>query len=149
DAAFTAACDAGVVVVTYDSAVQAPCVWNLASMTGALPNQDKDHAFFGAQNAAKLAELINGKGNIFMNRGAAGATADNVAADTAKAVFAKYPDIHVVDEYFGNWTSATAQQLTTQALAAHPDVAGVWSVDGEIGVVNALKAAGKEIPVVG
>jgi ribose transport system substrate-binding protein len=148
DSVITDACDHGVTVVTFDSAVQAPCAYNVASMTGAIPGQPKE-AFFGAQNAGELAKLLNGKGNIFINHGAAGTTADNVAVQSAKATFAQYPGIKIVDEYYGNWDSSLSQQLTAKALAAHPDVNGIWSEDGEVGVVKALQAAGKKIPVAG
>jgi ribose transport system substrate-binding protein len=142
------ACRQHVVVVTYDSAVHAPCAYNIASMTGAREGNSKA-AFFGAQNAGRLVEMLHGKGNIFINHGASGSTADNVAVSSAKAVFARYPGIRIVDEYYGNWDAAQSQQLTAKALAAHPGVDGIWSEDGDTGVVKALQAAGKKIPVSG
>jgi ribose transport system substrate-binding protein len=141
-------CDAGVTFVMYDSTVNAECAWNVAYITGALADQP-EKAFFGAQTAQALAEMLNGKGKIFMNRGVAGTSTDKVHYDSAKAVFANYPDIQIVSEYYGNWDPSVSQQETAKALAAHPDVDGVWSQLGEVGVVKALQAKGLKVPVTG
>ncbi|OZC84935.1 hypothetical protein CH254_19735 [Rhodococcus sp. 06-412-2C] len=141
-------CERGVTFVVYDSTVREPCAYNVAFITGARADVPQD-AFFGAQTAQALVDLLGGKGKIFMNRGVAGTSTDQVHYDTAKAVFDRYPDIDVVSEYYGKWDSAVSQQETAKALAAHPDVDGVWSQDGEVGVVKALQAAGLKIPVTG
>lgn len=141
-------CDAGVTFVMYDSTVNAECAWNVAYITGALADKP-ENAFFGAQTAKALAEMLHGKGKIFMNRGVAGTSTDKVHYDSAKAVFATYPDIQIVSEYYGNWDPSVSQQETAKALAAHPDVDGVWSQLGEVGVVKALQAKGLKIPVTG
>lgn len=141
-------CDEGVTFVMYDSTVNAECAWNVAYITGAREDEP-EKAFFGAQTAEALAEMLDGKGKIFMNRGVAGTSTDKVHYDSAKAVFDQYPDIDVVSEYYGNWDPSVSQQETAKALASHPDVDGVWSQLGEVGVVKALQAKGIEIPVTG
>jgi ribose transport system substrate-binding protein len=141
-------CDHGVVFVAYDGTVQAPCAWNISYITGAKAD-DKKAAFFGAQTAQALVDLMGGKGNVMMNRGVAGTSTDTVHYDTAMAVFKKNPGIKVVDEFYGNWDSSVGQQEATKAIAAHPEVNGIWSEAGEDGVIKALEAAGMKIPVVG
>lgn len=141
-------CSQGVTFVAYDSAVDAPCAWNVAYITGARADQP-EKAFFGAQTAQALVELLHEKGNIFMNRGVAGTSTDKVHYDSAMEVFSQYPDIKVVAEYNGDWDPSVSQQATAKALAAHPDVDGVWSQLGEVGVVKALQAAGLKVPVTG
>ena len=141
-------CERGVTFIAYDSTVREPCAYNVAFITGARVDNPRD-AFFGAQTAEALAQMLGGKGKIFMNRGVPGTATDQVHYDTAKAVFDRYPGIKVVAEYYGKWDSAVSQQETAKALAAHPDVDGIWSQDGEVGVVKALQAAGKKIPVTG
>ena len=141
-------CERGVTFVFYDSTVNAECAYNVAFITGARAD-DPERAFFGAQTAEALAELLGGEGKIFMNRGVAGTSTDTVHYDTAKAVFDTYPGIEVVAEYYGDWDSSKSQQETAKALAAHPNVDGIWSQDGEAGVIKALEAAGKQIPVTG
>lgn len=141
-------CDRGVTFVFYDSTVNAECAYNVAFITGARAD-DPERAFFGAQTAEALVELLDGEGKIFMNRGVAGTSTDSVHYDTAQAVFEENPGIEVVSEFYGDWDSSKSQQETAKALAAHPDIDGVWSQDGEAGVVKALEAAGKEVPVTG
>ncbi len=141
-------CTRGVVFVAYDATVEAPCAWNVSYITGARADAP-EKAFFGAQTAQALVDLLGGKGKIFMNRGVAGTSTDTVHYDTAKAVFDKNPGIKVVSEYYGNWDSSVSQQETAKALASQPGVNGVWSQAGEDGVIKALEAAGKKVPVVG
>lgn len=141
-------CDAGVAFVSYDGTVEAPCAWNLSYITGAR-EEDPRKAFFGAQTAQALVDLMGGKGNVMMNRGVAGTSTDAVHYNTAKAVFDRYPGIKIVSEYYGNWDSSVSQQETAKALAAHPDIDGVWSEAGEDGVLKALQAAGKRVPMTG
>ena len=141
-------CDQGVVFVAYDGTVEAPCAWNISYITGAKADDTKA-AFFGAQTAQALVDLMGGKGNVMMNRGVAGTSTDTVHYDTAMAVFKKNPGIKVVNEFYGNWDSSVGQQEATKAIAAHPEVDGIWSEAGEDGVIKALEAAGKKIPVVG
>lgn len=141
-------CSRGVTFVFYDSTVNADCAYNVAFITGA-PVADPEKAFFGAQTAQALVDLLHGKGKIFMNRGVPGTSTDGVHYATAKAVFDRNPGIKVVSEFYGKWDSSVSQQETAKALAAHPDVDGVWSQDGEAGVLKALEAVGKRIPVTG
>ncbi|GAC67401.1 sugar ABC transporter substrate-binding protein [Gordonia soli] len=141
-------CERGVTFVAYDSTVREPCAYNVAFITGARTDPSEE-AFFGAQTAQALVDLLGGEGKIFMNRGVAGTSTDQVHYDTAKAVFDRNPGIRVVSEYYGSWDTAVSQQETAKALAAHPDIDGVWSQDGEVGVIKALQAAGKRVPVTG
>jgi ribose transport system substrate-binding protein len=141
-------CERGVTFVFYDSTVNADCAYNVAFITGARAD-DPQKAFFGAQTAQALVDLLDEKGKIFMNRGVPGTSTDTVHYDTAKAVFDRYPGIEVVSEFYGKWDSSVSQQETAKALAAHPDVDGIWSQDGEAGVLKALEAADKKIPVTG
>lgn len=141
-------CERGVTFIAYDATVREPCAYNVAFITGAKAD-DPRAAFFGAQTAEALVEMLGGEGKIFMNRGVAGTSTDQVHYDTAKAVFDRHPGITVVSEYYGKWDSAVSQQETAKALAAHPDVDGVWSQDGEVGVIKALQAVGKQVPVTG
>lgn len=147
DPVITQGCKQGVIFVAYDSTVHAPCAYNVAYITGARPGTND--AFFGAQTARALVKMLDGHGNIFMNRGVAGTSTDDVHAETAKAVFKKHPGIHIKDTYYSNWNSSLSQQNTAKALAAHPNVDGIWSEDGEAGVIKALKAKGMKIPVTG
>jgi ribose transport system substrate-binding protein len=127
-----AACDAGIVVVTYSGAVTAPCAHNVTV----------NDTLFGTVTAEWLVAAMGGKGNILMNHGVAGSPPATLRNTGARAVFAKYPDIHIVAEENGDWDSAVSQTAAAKALAAHPDINGVYSEAGSDGVVRAMEAQG-------
>lgn len=134
-------CEKGVLFFMYDGTVTEPCAYNVSYIT----------AGFGENTAQALVNMLNGKGNIFLSRGVPGNSVDKRHYDGAMAIFKKYPGIKVVDEYYGMWDDQTTQSETAKALAAHPDVDGIWAQAGEDGVIKALLATGnkKLIPVTG
>jgi ribose transport system substrate-binding protein len=127
-----AACDEGIVVVLYSGGVTETC----AHFVGV------DYALQGKVMAEWLAEAMGGEGNIYMNHGVAGTGPATLRDEAAKAVFAEYPDLSVVAEANGDWSAAVSQTAAAQALAAHPDIDGVWSEAGSDGVVRAMQAQG-------
>jgi len=133
-------CEKGTLFFMYDATVTEPCAYNVSYLT----------AGFGENTAQQLANSLHGKGNIFMSRGVPGNSVDKRHYDGAMSVFKKYPGIHVVAEYYGYWDDRTTQQETAKALAAHPDVDGIWAEAGEDGAIKALQASGKKlVPITG
>jgi ribose transport system substrate-binding protein len=142
-------CKQGVKFFMYDATVTEPCAWNVSYITGA-PKDRPNDPFFGAQTAQALVDMLHGNGNIFMSRGVPGNSVDQTHYDTAMAVFKKHPGIHILATYYGMWDGSTTQKETSKALAAHPNVDGVWAEAGEGGAIKALQAANhKPIPVTG
>src|ERR1700676_2284592 len=88
NAVVKSACDKGVVIVAYDSAITEPCAYNVTI--------DQEEA--GLVTAEWLAKKLNGKGNIVVITGVPGTSVDTLRTKAAKDVFAKYPDIHIVAE---------------------------------------------------
>lgn len=133
-------CEKGVLFYMYDSTVTEPCAYNVSYIT----------AGFGENTAQALVNELNGKGKIFLSRGVPGNSVDKRHYDGAMKVFKAYPDIQVVAEYYGYWDDRTTQQETAKALAAHPDVDGIWAQAGENGALKALLAANhKLVPMTG
>lgn len=98
----------------------------------------------GADLAEFLAKRLNGKGNIAILSGSLTAP-DHVQRITGfKKVLEKYPDIKVVFEQPDNDVLETAVTLTEQALAANPDLAGIFGADASnpIGAARAVSNAG-------
>lgn len=142
-------CQQGVKFFMYDATVTEPCAWNVSYITGH-KKDDPKAALFGAQTAQALVALLHGQGNIFMSRGVPGNSVDETHYNSAIGVFKKHPGIHIVATYYGMWDGPTTQKQTASALAAHPNVNGIWAEAGEAGAIKALKAAGhKPIPVTG
>ena len=104
------ACDRGIVVVSFDNVVTAPCAQTVNT------NQLK----FGTQMAQYLVDQLKGKGNVIMVTGVAGTFADAERNKGAEAVFKANPGIKVVAKYSGNWASADAQRATAAQLPSLP-----------------------------
>lgn len=133
-------CEKGTLFYMYDSTVTEPCAYNVSYIT----------AGFGENTAQALVNELHGKGKIFLSRGVPGNSVDKRHFDGAMSVFKKYPGIQVVAEYYGYWDDRTTQQETAKALAAHPDVEGIWTQAGENGALKALLAANhKLVPITG
>jgi len=134
-------CEQGVLFFMYDATVTEPCAYNVSYITSG----------FGENTAQALVNELHGKGKIFLSRGVPGNSVDKRHYDGAMAIFNRYPGIKVVAEYYGMWSDQTTQSETAKALAAHPDVDGIWAELGEWGAVKALLATGRQklIPVTG
>jgi len=78
--------------------------------------------------------------------GAPAQTAELQRVDVIKEVAEEMPDrIEIVASGYGNWLTATAQNLTTDFLQAHPDLNYIASANDDmaLGAANAIKTAGK------
>lgn len=116
------ACDAGVKIMTYDSIVTEPCAYGVTI-----------HQHYAGQVTAQwLAEKLHSQGNIVMITGVAGTSVDQYRTEAAKAVFAKYPGIHIIAEAPGDWAQAPAKAAMANILVSHPasQINGVWAQVG-------------------
>ncbi len=133
-------CEQGVLFFMYDATVTENCAYNVSYLSSG----------FGENSAQALVNSLGGKGKIFLSRGVPGNSVDQRHTDGAKHIFAKYPGIEVVSEYYSYWDDRTTQQETAKALAAHPDVQGIWAQAGEYGAIQALlDKGGNLVPVTG
>ncbi len=119
-------------------------------------NVTSDNDALGTMSAEDLAQRIGKKGNVVMF------THDphpgvNARAKAAAAVFAKYPDIKVIEKKHVNVPGPVdnARKIMQDLLTAYPEkgaIAGVWGGWDEpaLGATQALVAAGRtEVVVVG
>ena len=104
------ACDAGIVVVTFDQTVSADCAYKLHS----------DFDIMANNQAEWMAAMLGGKGKVLMDDGLAGAPISEQFAKNFAKAFAKYPGIEVVGHYNGNYALGPEQQGVAALLAAHP-----------------------------
>jgi ribose transport system substrate-binding protein len=117
----------GIVVVDFDQAVSAPAAYKVGV----------DLVKFGAIAAQWMANSLKGQGDIIMNRGVAGFSADAAEYNGATQVLAKYPNIHIVAEVYGKWDDSVTEAEMMKVLPAHPKVDGVINQANQ-GVVQAL-----------
>jgi ribose transport system substrate-binding protein len=129
------ACEAGIVVVSFDQVVSEPCAYALESDWNRIP----------AVLAEWMAKQLNGKGKVFVDRGLAGAP---ISAQLEKGyldVLKKYPGIQVIGNYNGEYALGPEQAGVASLLAAHPEVDGILTQGYGTGAIKALQDAGRKI----
>ncbi|WP_459675168.1 sugar ABC transporter substrate-binding protein [Acidisoma sp. 7E03] len=129
-----AACARHVVVIAYDAQVTEPCAYNV--------HIDQREA--GTVTAQWLADKLGGKGNIVLMTGVPGTSVDTDRTAAAKAIFAKYPDIHIIAEGVGMWSQAVARTELSKIVATHPwsQIDGLWMQVGCLTATTMQKEAG-------
>ncbi|HEY7143668.1 MAG TPA: sugar ABC transporter substrate-binding protein [Streptosporangiaceae bacterium] len=92
-----------------------------------------------------LAQEIGQKGTIVRVAGIKGATAENLSYAGTLNALKKYPNIKLAGQLYGIFQADASEKVTATLLSRYPDTVGVLAVDddGALGVVAAIKAAGK------
>src|SRR5262245_15167313 len=129
------ACDAGIVVISFDQTVTEPCAFAVASNWNRIP----------AVLAEWMAKQLNGKGNVIVDRGLAGAPISAQLQGGYEKVLAKYPDIKIVGYYNGEYALGPEQSGVASLLAANPQIDGVLTQGYGSGAIQALKDAGRPV----
>ena len=129
------ACDAGILVISFDQVVSEPCAYALESDWNRIP----------AVLAEWMAKQLNGKGKVFVDRGLAGAPISAALEKGYLDVLKKYPDIEVIGNYNGEYALGPEQAGVASLLAAHPDVDGILTQGYGTGAMKALTDAGKPV----
>jgi ABC-type sugar transport system substrate-binding protein len=119
---------AGIPTVVYDSDI---------------PNSNR-HAFLGTDwyeigkmQGEEMVKLINGKGKIAY-MGILGLNNMESGFQGLLDVFSKYPEIEVVGKYDDKANVEEAARITSDVIAAHPDISGICGFDSNSGPGIAL-----------
>jgi ribose transport system substrate-binding protein len=133
------ACDAGIVVVSFDGIVTEPCAYRVVV----------DFKDMGRQQIEELVKLHPEGGNLLEIRGLAGTSIDDeIHAGILEGV-AKYPQFKIVNSVTGNWDQTTAQKAVATVLPSLPDIVAVVDQGGDgYGAAQAFAAAGKPRPTI-
>jgi ribose transport system substrate-binding protein len=133
------ACNAKIVVVTYDSLATAPCAYKVAY----------DYVAMGRQEVDFVAKRLSGKGNLLEIRGIAGTSVDDDIHAGITSEVAKYPGLKIVGSVHGNWTQTIAQKEVAGVLPTLPPVDAIVTQGGDgWGAYQALKAGGRKTPLI-
>jgi ribose transport system substrate-binding protein len=137
--AVKAACDAGIIVVSFDGVVSEPCAWRVAV----------DYHQLGQQQIEYLAGRLPKGGNLLEIRGLAGTSIDNLIHEGLAAGVAADPKFKIVGEATGNWDQATAQRAVSTVLPSLPEIDAIVTQGGDgYGAAQAFRAAGRDIPII-
>jgi ribose transport system substrate-binding protein len=133
------ACDAGIVVVSFDQTVTAPCAYKMHT----------DFDIMANNQAEWMAAELGGKGKILMDDGLAGAPISQQFMKDFDEILKKYPGIEVVGHFNGNYAPGPEQEGVSALLAANPQVDGILTQAYGTGAMQALENAGRPmVPIV-
>lgn len=133
------ACDAGIIVVSFDGIVTEPCAWRVAIDFKAVGSSQVDFV------ASKLPE----GGNVLEIRGLAGVSVDDEISAGIHAGIAKHPNLKIVGSVHGDWAQEVAQRAVAGILPSLPDIAAVVTQGGDgYGAAQAFAAAGRPVPII-
>jgi ribose transport system substrate-binding protein len=132
------ACDAGIVVVSFDGIVTEPCAYRIAVNFKQLGEMQID--YFAGRGL---------KGNLLEVRGLAGVFVDDEIHQGTLNGVKRHPEFKIVGSVHGNWTQTVAQKEVAGILSTLPPVTVVATQGGDgYGAAQAFKAAGRPTPVI-
>jgi ribose transport system substrate-binding protein len=132
------ACDAGIVVVSFDGIVTEPCAWRVVV----------DFKDMGEKEVDFVASHLKG-GNLLEIRGLAGTSIDQTIHDGIVAGVAKHPEFKIVGSVNGDWAEDTAQKAVAGILPSLPEIAAVVDQGGDgYGAAQSFKVAGRPTPLI-
>jgi ribose transport system substrate-binding protein len=133
------ACDAGIVVVSFDGTVTEPCAWRVVV----------DFKDMGRQEVENMAKFQPKGGNLLEIRGLAGTSIDDAIHNGILEGVAAHPEFKIVGSVEGDWDQTTAQKAVATILPSLPDIVGVVDQGGDgYGAAQAIAAAGKPRPTI-
>jgi ribose transport system substrate-binding protein len=133
------ACDAGIVVVSFDGIVTEPCAWRVVV----------DFKDMGKQEVEQMAKFQPKGGNLLEIRGLAGTSIDEAIHNGILDGVAAHPEFKIVASVTGDWDQTTAQKAVATVIPSMPDIVGVVDQGGDgYGAAQALAAAGKPRPTI-
>lgn len=138
--AVTAAGKKGVVTVVANGNVPSPYAINV----------QMNPYLQGLQPAAEALKHFNGKAKVLYVGGIPGETTEQVTNDGFKAMIANCPDVEVVGEVFGQYSSAGAKSAVLQFLASYPGDIDMVVGPGTMGpgIISGFQDAGRTVPMV-
>src|SRR5215475_4884265 len=133
------ACDAGIIVVSFDGIVTEPCAWRVVV----------DFKDMGKQEVEQMAKFQPKGGNLLEIRGLAGTSIDEAIHNGILDGVAAHPEFKIVASVTGDWDQTTAQKAVATVIPSMPDIVGVVDQGGDgYGAAQALAAAGKPRPTI-
>lgn len=133
------ACDAGIVVVSFDGIVTEPCAWRIAV----------DFHQMGKDQLVYLADRMPEGGSLLEIRGLAGVFVDDEISAGIHEGVAENSQFEIVEAVHGDWDQAVAQRAVAGILPSLPEIDAVVTQGGDgYGAAQAFRAAGREMPLI-
>src|SRR6266436_6400583 len=106
------ACDAGIVVVSFDGIVTEPCAWRVVV----------DFKDMGKQEVEQMVKFQPKGGNLLEIRGLAGTSIDEAIHNGIVEAVAAHPEFKIVSSVEGDWDQTTAQKAVATVLPSLPEI---------------------------
>jgi ribose transport system substrate-binding protein len=133
------ACDANIVVVSFDGTVTEPCAWRVVV----------DFKDMGKQEVEQMAKFQPNGGNLLEIRGLAGTSIDAAIHEGILEGIKARPQFKIVSSVTGDWDQTTAQKAVATVLPSLPAVVGIVDQGGDgYGAAQAFAAAGRSRPTI-
>jgi ribose transport system substrate-binding protein len=133
------ACDAGIVVVSFDGIVTEPCAYRVVV----------DFKSMGEEEVEQMAKFEPKGGDLLEIRGLAGTSIDEAIHPGILEGVKKHSDFKIVSSVTGDWDQTTAQKAVATVLPSLPPIIGVVDQGGDgYGAAQAIAAAGKPRPTI-
>ncbi|WP_298917709.1 ABC transporter substrate-binding protein [uncultured Roseobacter sp.] len=133
------ACDAGVVVVSFDGIVTEPCAYRIAV----------DFKQMGKVQVEYLADRLSDGGNLLEIRGLAGVFVDDEISAGIHAGVEENAQFEIQGSVHGDWAQDVAQKAVAGILPSLPEIKAVVTQGGDgYGAAQAFKAAGRPTPII-
>ena len=133
------ACDAGIVVVSFDGIVTEPCAYRIAINFKKMGEIQVDY----------LAKRIPEGGNLLEIRGLAGVFVDDEISSGIHTGVKNHGQFKIVGSVHGNWAQDVTQKAVAGILPSLPEIKGVVTQGGDgYGAAQAFKAAGRPTPLI-
>ena len=134
------ACDAGIVVVSFDGIVTEPCAWRIAV----------DFAAMGKAEIDYLKDALPAGGKLLEIRGLAGVFVDDEISKGIHEGVAENQQFEIVGSVHGDWAQDVAQKAVAGILPSLPEaIVGVVTQGGDgYGAAQAFAAAGRPTPLI-
>lgn len=133
------ACDAGIVVVSFDGIVTEPCAWRI----------EVDFRELGRMQLEFMADQLPEGGNLLEIRGLAGTSVDDNIHAGILAGVEEYPQFTIVGSVHGDWAGDVAQREVAGILPSLPEIVGIVTQGGDgYGAAQAFAAAGRDMPLI-
>jgi ribose transport system substrate-binding protein len=133
------ACDAGIVVVSFDGIVTEPCAYRVVV----------DFKAMGKAEVEQMVKFQPKGGNLLEIRGLAGTSIDEAIHNGILEGVKEHPEFKIVGSVTGDWDQTTAQKAVATILPSLPPVVGIVDQGGDgYGAAQAFAAAGKPRPTI-
>src|ERR1700730_9149286 len=133
------ACDAGIVVGSFDGIVTEPCAYRVVV----------DFKDMGKQEVEQMAKFQPKGGNLLEIRGLAGTSIDDTIHAGIQDGVKVHEGFKIVSSVTGDWDQTTAQKAVATVLPSLPPLVGVVDQGGDgYGAAQAFAAASKPRPTI-